>query len=98
MNYLTHRFKTSILYNILVKEEPMPQLSLYIDEKTLQQLEIAAKIEHLSISKYAVKKLNESMHIKWPDHFDDLYGAVNDDTFSVEKNNSFNDDSAREDL
>ena len=97
MNSLTHQFITSILYNILVKEGPMPQLSLYIDEKTLQQLEIAAKIEHLSISKYAVKKLNESMHIKWPDHFDDLYGAVKDDTFSVE-NNSFNDDSTREDL
>jgi len=38
------------------------------------------------------------MHTKWPDHFDDLYGAVNDDTFSVENHISFNDDSAREDL
>ena len=37
----------------------MPQLSLYIDKETLKKLKIAARIEHLSISKYAVKKLNE---------------------------------------
>jgi len=29
----------------------MPQLSLYIDEETLSKIEIAAKIEKLSLSK-----------------------------------------------
>ncbi len=76
----------------------MPQLSLYIDEKTLRQLEIAAKIEHLSISKYVVKKLNESMHSKWPEHYEDLYGAIDDDTFTIEEINNFDNDSPREEL
>ncbi len=76
----------------------MPQLSLYIDEKTLYQLGIAAKIEHLSISKYAVKKLNESMHSKWPDHYEDLFGSINDDTFTIERAHNFKDDSPREEL
>jgi hypothetical protein len=37
----------------------MAQLSLYIDRKTLEKIEIAAKLEHLSISKYVVRKLND---------------------------------------
>jgi hypothetical protein len=76
----------------------MPQLSLYIDKNTLRQLEIAAKFEHLSISKYAVKKLNESMHGKWPDYYENLYGAIDDDTFNVKKITDFSNDSAREKL
>ncbi len=63
----------------------MPQLSLYVDDKTLRKLEIAAEIEHISISKYAVRKLNESMDSKWPDNYADLYGSISDDTFEIEK-------------
>ena len=44
----------------------MPQLSLYIDENTLEKMILAAKIEKISISKLVVKKLKESFHDKWP--------------------------------
>ena len=76
----------------------MPQLSLYIDKETLKKLKIAARIEHLSISKYAVKKLNESIHTQWPDHYDDLYGSVEDSSFVAERNVSFSNDAVREEL
>jgi hypothetical protein len=76
----------------------MPQLSIYIDEQTLKQIEIAAKIERLSISKYAVKKLNESMHSKWPEHYEELYGSIKDDAFKVERIDSFKNDAPREEL
>ncbi len=76
----------------------MPQLSLYIDKETLKLLETAAKIEHLSISKYAVKKLNESMHTGWPEHYSELFGSIQDDTFNVEKDRDFKNDIARETL
>ena len=76
----------------------MPQLSIYIDEQTLKQIEIAAKIEHLSISKYAVKKLNESMHSNWPEHYEELYGSIMDDTFKVKRIDSFKNDAPREEL
>ncbi|OHD37418.1 MAG: hypothetical protein A2015_13020 [Spirochaetes bacterium GWF1_31_7] len=59
---------------------------------------MAAEIEHISISKYAVKKLNESMHSKWPDHYADLYGCISDDTFEIVKINNFNNDIPREEL
>ena len=76
----------------------MPQLSLYIDNETQKQLEIAAKIEHLSISKYVVKILNESMHAKWPLHYDDLYGSIDDGSFKVDRIDNFNNDIKREEL
>ena len=76
----------------------MPQLSLYIDEATLQRIELGAKIEHLSISKYVVRKLNESMSNAWPENFEDLYGTIDDDSFTVEKIKDFSNDVQRESL
>ena len=76
----------------------MPQLSLYIDSATLKKLEIAAKIEQLSISKFAVKKLNESLNTKWPENYVSLYGAIKDDTFIIDPIDSFKNDVAREEL
>ena len=63
----------------------MPQLSLYIDEKTLKALEAGAKIEQLSLSRYAVKILNEYMHARWPDRYTELYGGIVDESFAAER-------------
>lgn len=76
----------------------MPQLSLYIDDKTLKKLETAAKIEKLSISKLAVKKLNETLNQKWPDNYKSLFGSIKDDTFELEKTIDFELDIKREEL
>ncbi len=74
----------------------MPQLSLYIDGATLKKLEKAAKIEQLSVSRFAVKKLNEVLNATWPEHYCELFGSIKDESFSVSKSNSFTDDIARE--
>ena len=76
----------------------MPQLSLYIDEKTLKKIAVAAKIEKLSISKFVVKKLNESMHNSWPDNFDKIFGSINDDSFDVVESLKIENDASRETL
>jgi len=62
----------------------MPQVSLYIDEATLRRIEVAAKTEHLSLSKYVSQKLRASLEDEWPAHFEDLFGAITDPTFAVE--------------
>ncbi len=76
----------------------MPQLSLYIDENTLSKIEIGAKFENLSISKYVVRKLNESMSNAWPENYQNLYGAMDDNSYSVEKIKDFSNDIKRESL
>ncbi len=76
----------------------MPQLSLYIDETTLKKIETAAKFEQVSISKYVVRKLNESMSKSWPENYQDLYGSVADESFIAERTKDFSDDILREEL
>ena len=76
----------------------MPQLSLYIDEETLKKISLAAKIENLSISKFVVKKLNESIHDSWPEKYDELFGSITDETFERHDKLRFNDDAARQTL
>ncbi len=76
----------------------MPQLSLYLNENILKKLEIASKIEHLSISKFVVKKFSESLNSSWPSNYDELFGSISDETFKVDKTMSFKNDSKREEL
>ena len=76
----------------------MPQLSLYIDENTLRKIETAAKLENVSISKYVVRKLNETMKKSWPDNYAKLFGAIDDDSFAVDRPKDFSQDGTREAL
>ena len=76
----------------------MPQLSLYIDEKTLNKISLAAKIENLSISKFVVRKLNESMHDSWPENYGEIYGSISDDSFNTTDSLKFENDTPREPL
>ena len=76
----------------------MPQLSLYIDKDTLEKIEIAAKLEKLSISKYVVQKLNDTLNKSWPKNFDLLFGSISDETFDDPKSLNFGMDIEREEL
>lgn len=76
----------------------MPQLSLYIDDETLSKIEIAAKISKTSISKWVSERLRESLANSWPENYESLFGAVNDDTFTIEKHKNFSGDLGREQL
>ncbi len=76
----------------------MPQLSLYIDEKTLKKIALAAKIEKLSVSKFVVKKLNESIHDTWPENFDKMFGSITDESFKEADSMKYEDDDSRESL
>jgi len=76
----------------------MPQLSLYIDEETLHKLETAAKLENLSISKYVVQKLNETMSASWPTGYEKLFGSIQDRSFDIDSPRDFSADSPRESL
>ncbi|MCD6116213.1 hypothetical protein J7K93_04290, partial [bacterium] len=61
----------------------MAQLSLYIDENTLKKIELAAKIENISISKFVTKRINETLKDSWPDKYDSLFGSIHDETFNA---------------
>jgi len=76
----------------------MPQLCLYVDEDTLGKIKSAARVEGKSISKWVVSKLKETVEKSWPDGYANLFGAITDDTFRIERNQRFEDDGPREPL
>ena len=61
----------------------MPQLSLYLDDATMELLQEQARESGQSLSKYAAECIRESKkQTGWPTWFFDLYGcAKDDDTF-----------------
>ena len=61
----------------------MPQLSLYIDEDTLRKIEVSAKMNKISISKFVSTVLKEHLSQNWPDGFGNLFGSISDDSFAI---------------
>lgn len=59
----------------------MPQISLYIDEKTFGEIENAAAKEHVSISRWVAEQIRSRLEPSLPADFGNLYGAIDDDTF-----------------
>jgi hypothetical protein len=59
----------------------MPQISLYIDEKTLEKVENAALKQHVSISKWVADQLRARIEPSYPTGFEELFGSVKDKSF-----------------
>jgi hypothetical protein len=76
----------------------MAQLSLYLDSDTISQIEIGAKADHISKSKYVAKIIREHAAGAWPGHFMDLYGSISDETFARAPELGLSDDVERENL
>lgn len=60
----------------------MPQVSVYIDQETYERIEVAAKTENVSLSKYVSRKLRQSLDDAWPVNYDRLFGAIDDPSFA----------------
>ncbi len=73
----------------------MPQISLYIDEKTLQKVESAAKRQHLSISKWVAEQIRAKVDPVYPVNYEHLYGSIDDDTFTAPSELNFDQDADR---
>ena len=73
----------------------MPQISLYIDEKTLKKVESAAKQQRLSISKWVAEQIRSKVDPVYPADYDKLFGSIKDDTFTKPGCPNFNDDAKR---
>lgn len=74
----------------------MPQISLYVDETTLQKIEHAAHQENVSISKWVSSKLKEHIEPGFSKDFQNLFGSITDDNFIKPKEAGFLADSYRE--
>ncbi len=63
----------------------MPQISLYIDEETLEKLKAAAEREHTSISKWVADHIRKQVEPEYPPGYGALFGSIKDETFTAPK-------------
>ena len=61
----------------------MPQLSLYIDDDTLRKIELGAKINETSISKFVSSVIKDYFTKSWPVGFKNIFGSISDDSFML---------------
>jgi hypothetical protein len=73
----------------------MPQISLYIDEKTLKMVENAASRQHVSISKWVAEQIRTRIVPTYPAGFEDLFGSISDETFAAPSRVGFDADTKR---
>lgn len=60
----------------------MPQLSLYLDDATMESLRSDAGCENVSLSQYARELIQNRAESAWPKSFWATYGALDDPTFA----------------
>ena len=60
----------------------MPQLSLYLDNGTMEKLRRDASREGISLSRHAAHLIRLDGASRWPTGFLDLNGSVKDDSFA----------------
>jgi hypothetical protein len=74
----------------------MPQLSVYLDDNTLAQVEENAKVRNISVSNLIANVLEKFVSNQWPEGFENLFGSVSDETFQRQPDNPFSSDVKRE--
>jgi hypothetical protein len=73
----------------------MPQISLYIDEKTLKKIENAAARRHISISRWVAEQIKAKVEPVYPVDFEELFGSIKDKSLKKPESMDFNNDSER---
>jgi len=76
----------------------MPQVSLYLPEKTYTKVRRAAEAESMSISKWVSSRLERELTTEWPNGFEKLFGSISDDSFNAPHRDAFALDAKREPL
>ena len=74
----------------------MPQLSLYVDQETLDRATAAARAEGVSVSKLVTGILSQNLADNWSADFLATFGSVSDPSFMEPSELDFADDAPRE--
>jgi len=76
----------------------MPQLTIYLDDSSLQRVKSAARRERRSVSRWVKEKLIRQFDQVWPDGYFDLLGSLADEVLERPTQPTFAADCKRERL
>ncbi len=76
----------------------MPQISLYVTDAEYNRIRECARKIGKSVPKAVISTVMDNIEHSYSSDFFDLFGAVQDDTFTRPEQGSFEDDSPREEF
>ncbi len=76
----------------------MSQLTIYLDDVSMGEVKRSARREHVSVSKWARRRLCEAVRHTWPPDYFALFGALGDADLSRPPQSDLPADGARESL
>ena len=59
----------------------MPQLTIYVDARTIERVGAAAKAAHCSVSRWVRDTLVDAIERGWPPGYFDLFGSLAETDF-----------------
>jgi hypothetical protein len=76
----------------------MAQLTIYLNQETLQKIENAAAESEVSVSRWVRDKIESALCNEWPASFSRLFGSLAETDLEEPEELDFNDDIPRETL
>jgi hypothetical protein len=74
----------------------VPQLSIELNDKMIDQIRENAKARNMPVSKFITNALDKYLPNQWPEGFEALFGSISDETFQRQPNIPFSLDTKRE--
>lgn len=56
----------------------MSQLTVYIDDKTREKIEVAARQAEISVSQWVKNRLSTALETEWPQGYFEVLGSLDD--------------------
>jgi len=60
----------------------MPQISLYLEEEIHREIEMRARLNNTSVSKFVATTLKAFFSQDWPRGFQNTFGSITDESFA----------------
>ena len=76
----------------------MAQLTIYIDDETLNKVEKSAKLAKVSVSRWVRDRLSSIIEAEWPEGYFELFGSLSTEDFERPEQPVLGSDAPREPL
>lgn len=77
----------------------MGQMTIYLDDQTIREIETAAGREHLSVSRWVKERVKKSLRSGWPPgYFERVVGSLKDSEIEIPPELPFSLDRPRPEL
>jgi hypothetical protein len=68
-----------IIHNVITRRCVVAQLTIYMDDETLDKVERSARLAKVSVSRWVRDRLSSIVEKEWPEGYFDLFASLSDE-------------------